>query len=221
MQAVILAAGRGTRMGDLTETVPKPMLKLGAKNLIEHKLEVLPPEVDEVILVVGYLADVIKNYFGDHFAGRRIKYVYQEKLMGTAHSLWQAKDLLRGRFLVLAGDDIYDAQDVVRALEAPDWAMMFAQVPSLCCGGKAIIDNDGHLVDIIEGTSHGGEPGLVYTSLCLLTTDIFQADPVKLSGKEEYGLPQTILTFKETRPIKAVLATKWRQITSPEDLQIS
>lgn len=220
MQVVILAAGRGTRMGKLTDTLPKPMLKLGAKNLIEHKLEALPPEVDEVILVVGYLADVIKNYFGDHFGGRKIKYVYQEKLMGTAHSLWQAKDLLQGRFLVLAGDDIYDAQDVLKALEAPDWAMMFAQVPSLYCGGKAVIDDGGHLVDIIEGTNHGGKPGLVYTSLCVLTEDIFQADPVKLSEKEEYGLPQTILTFKETRPIKAILATSWRQITAPEDLQI-
>ena len=220
MQVVILAAGRGTRMGTLTDSVPKPMLKFGAKNLIEHKLEALPPEVDEVILVVGYLADVIKNYFGERFGGRTIKYIYQDKLMGTAHSLWQAKDLLRGRFLVLAGDDIYDGQDIVRALEAPDWSMMFARVPSLYCGGKAVIDDQGHLIDIVEGTNHGGKPGLVYTSLCVLTTDIFEAMPVKLADKEEYGLPQTILLFKERRPIKAILATTWRQITAPEDLQI-
>jgi len=218
MQVVILAAGRGTRMGSLTDSVPKPMLKVGDKNLIEHKLDALPPEVDEVILVVGYLADVIRNYFGDSFGGRTIKYVYQDKLMGTAHSLWQAKDLLRGRFLVLAGDDIYNAQDIAKVLEVPSWVMMFANVPNLYCGGRAVIDDQGHLVDIIEGADHGGQPGLVYTSLCLLTTDIFQTEPVKLPDKEEYGLPQTILNFKETRPIKAILATDWRQITAPEDL---
>ena len=63
MQAVILAAGLGTRMGKLTKNTPKPMLKLDGKNLLEWKIERLPKEVDEVILVVGYKSEVIKKYF--------------------------------------------------------------------------------------------------------------------------------------------------------------
>ena len=54
MKAIILAAGRGTRMGNLTEEIPKPMLLYKGKNLIEYKIDILPEEINEVLIVVGY-----------------------------------------------------------------------------------------------------------------------------------------------------------------------
>src|SRR5437016_4983418 len=107
MQAVILAAGHGTRMVELTQSVPKPMLTVAGKPLLEYKLDALPEKIDEVIIIVGYLGGVIQKHFGGLYDNKRILYVEQEKLDGTAGALWCAKDILHDRYLVMMGDDIY------------------------------------------------------------------------------------------------------------------
>src|SRR5215212_8859235 len=107
MQAVILAAGRGTRMVELTTEVPKPMLEVSGKTLLEYKFDALPEEVAEVIIIVGYLGSVIQRRFGGEYKGKKLFYVEQEELNGTAGALWHAKDILKDRFIVMMGDDIY------------------------------------------------------------------------------------------------------------------
>ena len=112
MQAVILAAGLGTRMRPLTDAVAKPLLKIGDRPLLEYTFDALPDEIDEVIVVIGYLGEQIRTYLGEEFRGRKIKYVVQEKLEGTAKALWEAKSLLRERFLVLMADDIFAKKNI-------------------------------------------------------------------------------------------------------------
>ena len=70
IQAVILAAGKGTRMLPLTVNAPKPMQEVLGKNLLELKIEALPDEVDEVIMVIGYLGNMIRDFFGDEYGGK-------------------------------------------------------------------------------------------------------------------------------------------------------
>ena len=82
MQAVILAAGNGTRLRPITNHVPKPMIKIGNKTLLEYNIDNLPSEVDEIIFVIGYLGEQIKDYFGSEFKGKKIKYVEQKELLG-------------------------------------------------------------------------------------------------------------------------------------------
>ena len=65
MFTVILAAGKGTRMGDLAKETPKPMLRVLGKTLLEHKLEMLPESITDVIIVVGYLKDKITEVIGN------------------------------------------------------------------------------------------------------------------------------------------------------------
>ena len=77
MQAVLLAAGKGVRMLPLTLNQPKPLVEIGGVPLIVHVLRALPPEIDEVIIVVGYKAQMIIDYLGETFEGRKIRYVYQ------------------------------------------------------------------------------------------------------------------------------------------------
>src|SRR3990167_2487489 len=98
MQAIILAAGRGKRMNHLTDDLPKPLLRVGGKNLIEHKLDMLPAEIDEVVIVVGYFRGKIKDYFGNSYGGRKIKYIEQGELLGTGFALFLAKPFLKDRF---------------------------------------------------------------------------------------------------------------------------
>ncbi len=217
MQVVILAAGRGKRMGALTETVPKPLLTIHGKTALEHKLERLPKGVTEIIFVIGYLGEQIRAALGDSYRGIPIRYVEQKELLGTAHSLWQAKEFLHGKFMVLMGDDVYSENDLAR-LSEHEWAILVRKVPALVRGGKVILEN-GKLKDVVEGDAHGGVESLVNTGVYMLQPALFQYAMVKVPGREEYGLPQTILQVVNDFDIGVVEAEEWLELTDPNDIQ--
>lgn len=220
MQAVILAAGRGTRMGVLTETIPKPLLEVGGKSLLEHKFDVLPEDVDEIILIVGYLGGKIQERFGGSYQGKRILYIEQEVLDGTMGALSRAKGILGDRFLVMMGDDLYAAEDITRCLAVPDWVMLVEETAQMNSGGRVVTDENGAITDIEEG-NHKGQAGLASTGLFVLDTRIFQYPMIpKSSGSEEFGLPQTVLAASQTSgvPFTAMTSTFWIQISDSYDL---
>ena len=217
MQAVILAAGLGTRLRPLTYHVPKPMLRIAGKNLIEHNIERLPKEVDEIILVVGYLKEQLINHFGKEFAGRNIKYVEQKKMLGTGHALSLCRDILRDRFLVLMGDDIYGRDDIVRCVKHKN-AMLTQEIKGKFSGGRIDLTSDGCLRDIVEG-KHSKAKSLVNTGLYVLDPVFFSYPLVKVQDKEEYGLPQTLVKMAKDYPIKIEKADFWLQISDLEGLK--
>jgi len=221
MQAVILAAGRGTRMKELTESAPKALLEVAGRPLLAYTLDALPDTADEVIVVVGYLGGMIHDRFGPEYYGKKILYAEQGEQHGTAGALWSAKDVLKDRFLVINGDDIYARGDLERAAKAEAWAMLVAQTPSLKEGGKIITDKKERITEIVEGT-HGGGAGLAGAGVYLLDTRIFSCPLVpKAPHSLEFGLPQTALAAADALkiPLEAVPATSWIQISAPEDLK--
>jgi NDP-sugar pyrophosphorylase family protein len=221
MQAVILAAGKGVRMGELTKDTPKPMLKILGKTLLEYKLEALPENITEIIIIVGYLADSITGHFGDSWHGKPIRYVHMkpEALFGTGFALAMAKKYLHEKFIVMMGDDIYSPNDIQKMLLAKNWALLVSKTNSMTRGGRVVLDEKGKVKDIVEGENHGGGPGILYTGLCVLTPGFFRYPLVKLPGKNEYGLPQTILQAVGDIPIESIETTSWITITDPSDLQ--
>jgi NDP-sugar pyrophosphorylase family protein len=98
MQCVILAAGNGKRLRPLTEDKPKQLVQVHGKPLIDYIVEALPSSIDELIIVVGYKGDMIREYCGTTFHGKSVQYVEQPVAEGTAKALWLCKDLLRGPF---------------------------------------------------------------------------------------------------------------------------
>lgn len=222
MQAVILAAGRGSRMGELTNDRPKPMLEVAGKTLLQHKFDVLPEDVTEIILIVGYLADDIQNAYGDSYGGKKITYVTQKNIVGgTADALWQAKDLLKGKFIVMMGDDIYSRKDI-ESIRVHEWAELVQRVPDTSGGGKVVLDGENRILEILEAGYHDGGEGAVSTNLFALDTRIFDFPQVpKAVGSPELGLPQTVIAASKASeiPFMAVEATSWIQITSPQDIQ--
>ncbi|HRH26483.1 MAG TPA: sugar phosphate nucleotidyltransferase [Candidatus Paceibacterota bacterium] len=115
MQAVILAGGKGTRMGDLSKEIPKPMLSLSGKNLLQHKIDRLPKEIDEVVLIVHHKKEVIRDFFSSEYNGRKITYVDQGEPHGTAHALWKAEPVLGEEFISLMGDDVYSEESIKKS----------------------------------------------------------------------------------------------------------
>ena len=75
MQAIILAAGRGTRLNYLTENCPKPLIKINGKPILEYTLSSLPSQINEIIIIIGYLGEKIRKTFGNKFRNINIKYV--------------------------------------------------------------------------------------------------------------------------------------------------
>ena len=91
--AIILAAGNSRRMKHLTKDVPKSMLKVGTKRVIEYHLDNLyRNQVSEIVIVLGYLSSIIKEYIGNEYRGIPIIYVFNDKFDSTGHSLslWKA-----------------------------------------------------------------------------------------------------------------------------------
>lgn len=220
IKAVILAAGKGTRMGELSNGTPKPMLIVKGKTLLEHKLDMLPDEIGEVIIVVGHLKNKITEAIGDSYKGKKVTYVVQEELLGTAHSLSMCKDVLKDseKFLVMMGDDIYCREDMEECLKY-EWSILVREVDSLKGKAKVVFDTDGHIQEIIEKYPND-EMGYINAAMYSLTPKIFDYEMVRIPNGE-FGLPQTILTAKDDIKIKAVQSRFWLQITSPEDLKIA
>lgn len=219
MKIVILAAGKGTRMGELTKNTPKPLLKYEGKNLLEHKFEKLPESTTEIILVIGYLGNQIKEYFGDEYKGIPIKYIEQKEMLGTAHALWECRKLLDQPFMVLMSDDMYSKEDLQKMSETPEgeWAVLCYPDKPGVKAGKIVKDENGNLKEIYEDFEGTSPHNLIYTGVCYLTPEIFEKEMIQLSNGE-YGLPQTITEFVGEKNIHVIETTDWIRITAPEDL---
>lgn len=206
-------------MGKLTEKLPKPMLEVAGKTLLEHKFDALPESVHEIILIVGFLKDVIIERYGDSYNGKKLTYIEQKNIVGgTMDALLQAKPRLTEKFLILMGDDMYSKEDIA-AIVAYDWALLVQRVPDTVIGGRVIISADYTVIDILENDP--GE-GAVSTNMYALDPRIFEFPPVpKKSGSDELGLPQTVVAASKASgiPLHVVEATGWIQITNPDDIE--
>ncbi len=119
MQAVILAAGEGTRMRPLTETVPKPMLPVADRPLCAHTADAaVEAGASELVFVVGYEADAVRESFGDTYRGVSVSFAVQDEQRGTADAVRAAREYLDGPFAVLNGDNLYDPESISALFEA-------------------------------------------------------------------------------------------------------
>ena len=110
MKTVIMAGGKGTRIASVNSEVPKPMIPILGKPILEYQIDCLRHQgYEDIILVVGHLGHVVKDYFGDGSAfGVKIEYVTETEPLGTAGALFLLKDRLGEDFLLLCGDIIFD-----------------------------------------------------------------------------------------------------------------
>ncbi len=115
--AYILAGGRGTRMRPFTYEMPKPLIPVKGKPLVQHILELLRKyEIRDVVMSIGYLGDKIRDYFGNGSKlGLNITYIEEKDELGTAGGLNLAKDILKENFLMFNGDVLanIDLQDLI------------------------------------------------------------------------------------------------------------
>lgn len=110
MIAVISAGGKGTRLSQVTIDIPKPMAKIADKPILEHQIICLRENgIKDIYLLIGYLGDVIKDYFKDGSSfGVNIHYVEEKEPLGSGGALYFLKDIIKDDFVFVFGDLIFD-----------------------------------------------------------------------------------------------------------------
>lgn len=110
MKTVIMAGGRGTRISSVASDIPKPMIKIGDKPVLEHEIECLRSQgFTDLIITVSHLGHIITDYFGDgKKIGVNIEYYFEKKPLGNAGALFKLKEKLTEDFLLLNADAVFD-----------------------------------------------------------------------------------------------------------------
>lgn len=220
MKAVILAAGEGKRMQPLTFEVPKPLVKTRGKTLLEHTFDVLPPEVDEVILVVGYKGDQIVKFCGENFKGKKITYVWQDKKMGTGHALKLCEPHLRGsgKFLLMFSDDLFDKESIADMVDH-EMAVHVAEHDEPHRFGVVSLNSDGSVDSIIEKPENP-PTNLVLTGVKMLSDKIFDYEPdLHPTSNEFYDVTMIQKMIRDGHTVMPVRARFWFPVASPKDLE--
>jgi bifunctional UDP-N-acetylglucosamine pyrophosphorylase/glucosamine-1-phosphate N-acetyltransferase len=217
MQAVILAAGEGTRMRPLTETVPKPMLPVGDRPLVAHTVDAaVDAGATELLFVVGYEADRVREHFGDEYRGVQVSYAVQEEQLGTAHAAAAAREHLDGDFVVLNGDDLYDRA----AIEA-----LFDACPAV--GAYRVDDPRPYGVFSLDGERVTGvveKPDDPPSNRVNVGAYHFPAEAadwlteVEESERGEYEITDVVERLVGAREVRAVPVERWLGVGRPWEL---
>lgn len=218
-EAIILAAGEGTRLRPFTEDMPKVMLPVANKPILEYVVEALAENgVSNIIMVVGYKKESIMNYFGE---GKKwdanIIYAMQEKQLGTGHALLQAEEHVNGEeILVLPGDNIIDKNSISKLIssDAPSLIVEESELPSKY--GVVEMEDDT-VVRLIEKPEKA-ESNLISTGIYKLRKDIFKILRENVErGKNK--LTDAIQFFVESGELKGIKVDgHWKDIIYPWNL---
>jgi bifunctional UDP-N-acetylglucosamine pyrophosphorylase/glucosamine-1-phosphate N-acetyltransferase len=212
MKAVILAAGKGTRLHPLTLSRPKHLVPIGGKPIIDYGLEALKSAgFKEVVMVVNYLSEHFKQYLGDGTRfGIKIEYVIQKRQNGTADATGYAESLVEGPFLLTYGDWLMSPDAISTVIsthekEQPSVTMAVVNVQNPEHYGVVKVENS-KIKEIVEKPSRDRAPSnLANAGMYILPLEIFDAiRQTTSSSRGEKELTDSLsLLLKKGRTILA------------------
>lgn len=227
MKAVILAAGRGTRMKHLTEELPKPMILVKGKPILERILQGLASQVGirDFFILVGYRADVIQNYFGDgQSRGWRITYGEQIVQDGTGRAVNYAKEWVGAdRFFLSYGDILIAPKEYANCAKAftDDGLITVKKMSDTSQGGAVIFEENFYLKKIVEKSSTSSSTGWYNAGFYGFTSEIFHyIDQLQKSPRGEYELTDALNNMAQNGlKIRGLeLTSSWADVRDPEIL---
>jgi len=243
LKAVILAAGKGTRMRDLTNEMPKPMLKVQDRPILEHIIEGLKESgIQEFLIVTGFKAEVVEDYFDD---GTRwnVKILYARQMVqdGTGKAPELAMEFVgQDDFLLTYGDILVKPEtygEMISRFEAlPEAAGLVTVTGSedVTKGGLFFFDKDFFLEHLVEkpdlqqleqlrqsGFLKSGEPAWYNAGIYIFTPDLFRfTRKLQKSPRGEYELTDALSAMVQEKKIIAGLKIpgRWVDVRDPEVL---
>jgi UDP-N-acetylglucosamine diphosphorylase / glucose-1-phosphate thymidylyltransferase / UDP-N-acetylgalactosamine diphosphorylase / glucosamine-1-phosphate N-acetyltransferase / galactosamine-1-phosphate N-acetyltransferase len=227
-RAVLLAAGRGTRMREMTADLPKPMLEVRGKPILQYLVEGLRDAgIEKFLIIVGYRAETVQNFFGD---GSRykidIQYAPQTVQDGTGRVIELAKHFVANEPFILGyGDILVAPENYKRIIDLPDDAGALISVTrgeDVSKGGAVFVNERMELVDLREKSKPGEAASPLYNAgLYAFRPSIFDfTAKLRPSLRGEYELTDAIRDLAQSgKTVKVVeLSGEWADIRDPEIL---
>jgi UDP-N-acetylglucosamine diphosphorylase / glucose-1-phosphate thymidylyltransferase / UDP-N-acetylgalactosamine diphosphorylase / glucosamine-1-phosphate N-acetyltransferase / galactosamine-1-phosphate N-acetyltransferase len=226
--AVLLAAGRGTRMGGLTEELPKPMLEVRGKPVLQHIVEGLRDTgLTNLLVVVGWRADVVRDFFGDGSKfGVRVRYEIQTRQDGTGRVVALAREFAGDDpFLLSYGDILVAPENYARicgALPGAEAVLTVKRSDDVSQGGAVFVNEKFELTDLREKPKPGEPTSPWYNAgIYAFRPSIFDhIAKLQPSPRGEYELTDAIrelaLSGKKVQALEIV--GDWADVRDPEIL---
>jgi bifunctional UDP-N-acetylglucosamine pyrophosphorylase/glucosamine-1-phosphate N-acetyltransferase len=216
MLAVILAAGEGTRMRPLSRGVAKPMLPVVGRPLAAHVAEsAVAAGADELVFVVGYRGDDVREHFGESFRGVPVSYATQDRQRGTADAVLAAREHIDGPFVVLNGDNCYDQESLTALFErGPAVGVYHAENPS----NYGVVSTDGgRVTDVVEKPA---EPpsNLVNSGVYHFPEAAREKLEVPASERGEHELTDVLESVVDRHDVTPVEMEAWMDVGRPWEL---
>lgn len=222
MDIVILAAGYGNRMGDLTKNYPKQMLPVAGKPVLEWNILFIKENLKlrDIIIVTGYKEEIIKDYFKDgKDFGVNISYVTQnlDKVRGLAAALSIVQNVVSNNFIVILGDNLYNGPFLKviheHLSQKNDVTIHIEEVKDPSRYGVVIMDKTNpKIVESLEEKPKNPKSNLVITGFYVFNKLIFDAiKNIELSYRGELELTDAINLLCEKEKVCAVLINGWRK----------
>lgn len=219
MQAIILCGGLATRLGETVKTLPKVLLEIAEKTVLEWQIQLLKDVgVTEIILASGHLHDVLYERVGETYAGMRIRYAKEEKRLGTGGAVQNAmKQIDTSPFFVLNGDILlanFSLQEMLdRFHEGMAGVLLSVHVPDIRPYGEIVSDNDGK-VQAFREKQPTCRAGYVNGAIYLFDRSIANTFP---KGQEVFSLERDV--FPSVSNLYALQTdADWIDIGVPERL---
>ncbi len=217
-------------MGDLTANLPKPMLPVNGKPVLEHIVEGLRDEVKihDIFIVIGWQGQVISDYFGDGSKwGVKIAYGVQKVPDGTGKAPEVAQEWVGGESFLLASGDILlestaEYKDLVDAFRE-DGVIALKAGEDLSKGGAVVLDDHGFMTNIVEkGSSSQIPPNAFYNAaIYVLPARIFEyTGKLEKSPRGEYELTDALKAFVQggAKLRGVILKQGWADVRDPSVL---
>jgi dTDP-glucose pyrophosphorylase len=210
MEAVIMAAGLGTRLRPHTVTTPKPLLPIQGRPILDWALGALPSTVRRVIVVVHYLAEQIEEYLRSQRHFTNWATVHQAEPKGTGDALRACRNCLDSdRFLVVNGDDLYGATDLEGLASCPA-GLLVQPVTEPRRFGIAFLRPDGMLERLVEKPDLPA-PQLANTGAYVFPRNVFEIE-LSLSARGEYEITDYLTILAGRTSVQVIQAKFWLPI---------
>ncbi|MDM7918664.1 MAG: sugar phosphate nucleotidyltransferase [Methanosarcina sp.] len=222
MKAVVLVAGKGTRMEPLTSDCPKVMLQVANKPILEHILNsAIEAGIEGFVFITGYLEEQIKAHFGDGSKwGVSIEYVQQKEQLGTANAIGYARGHVEGAFLVLNGDMLIGQKDLKALVSRKEEAVICVKEVENPSDFGVLETKNGKVIRIIEKPKNPPTK-LANAGIYLFRESIFDfIDRTQPSVRNEFEITDSIqMLIDSGAPVGySPLEESWIDIGYPWDL---